>query len=711
MSLPTFNGPASENVRMFFMDCARVLYRRRWLAIPVFVSIVVAVVIYNARAARIYQARASVLIDFDEPNVINFQKVLDESPAFGNYAQTQHELLQSRALVQRTVNALKLTSRPGFTGMSEENAINMILGDLQIVPVRATRIVNVQFRGRDPQLAAEIVNAHVDQYVEQSLEKRFLASTQATEWLDAQLAEERKRVEAAESALQTFRERHDALSLEEGQNIVVQKLADINAAVTRAKTNRIEKESQYRELQAARRDPYALDAFPAILANSFVQQLKGDLATLQREYAQLSETLGDLHPTMVEKRTAIQTAEKRLAAEIARIAAAVENEYQAAMTAEQGLTRALDEQKAEAQALNRRSIDHAALEREAASVRQVYQTLLQRAKETSVSRELRATNVQIVDAARPPRQPIRPRKTFNLVMAALVGTLLAVGTAFVTEIVDDRVKVPGDVTGELRQLFLGLIPQKTVRGRRRVSLARRDAPRVMIEAFRGIRTNVLSAMPREGSRSLLIASASQGEGKTSIAGNLAVALAQAQHRVLLIDADMRRPQVHDQLELQLVPGLSNVLNGTASVNDALQSSSVPGLTVLAGGNPTDKAPELLGSTRFEELLKILGEHYDWVVIDSPPALMVTDASIIARYATGVVFVVGSSITRVRAAIAALEELQRAGGRVLGTVLNRAQVERHSFYFAPYSASAYVNSLDAPAVDASTTTSTKLAGGA
>jgi capsular exopolysaccharide synthesis family protein len=561
-------------------------------------------------------------------------------------------------------------------------------------------------------VAAEIVNAHVDQYIEQSLEKRFLASTQATEWLDTQLAEERKRVETVEKALQSFREQHDALSLEEGQNIVVQKLADLNSAVTRAKTQRIEKEAQYRELASARRDPNALDAFPAILANSFVQQLKGDLADLQREYAQLSETLGDLHPTMVEKRTAIQTGEKRLASEISRIAAAVESEYQAALSAEQSLMRALDEQKAEAQALNRRSIDHAALQREAVSVRQVYQTLLQRAKETSVSRELRATNVQVVDSARPPRQPVFPRKMFNLAMAVLVGTLLACGAAFVTELVDDRIKVPGDVTGELRQIFLGLIPQKRVRGAKRVSLARRDAPRMLVEAFRGIRTNVMSAMAREGPRTVLVASASQGEGKTHVAGNFAVALAQAQLRVLLVDADMRRPQVHDQLDVQLVPGLSNVLAGTASVNDALQQSSVPGLTVLSGGNPTDKAPELLGSTRFEELLNILGEHYDWVVIDSPPALMVTDASIIARHAAGVVFVVGSSVTRVRAALAALDELQRGGARLLGTVLNRAQVEKHSFYFAPYSASAYVNSLEAPTVEASTTTtSTKLAGGA
>jgi succinoglycan biosynthesis transport protein ExoP len=707
MSLPPLNGSPSGVARVLIVDYLRVLYHRRWLVLSVFLAVVLAAAVYTIRAQPIYQAQVSILIDVDEPNVVAFRQVLDEGRTFGNYQQTQQELLLSRTMVQRTVTALELQKR--FGSSTDEAAIAAVRGGLQVFPIRGTRMVQLRFRSSDPQTAAEIANAHAKQYIEHSLEKRFLASEEATKWLDAQLADERKRVEATESALQSFREQHDALSLAEGQNVVVQKLADLNAAVTRAKTTRIERETQYRELLQAQGDSAALDAFPAILSNPFIQQLKGDLVGLQRDYARLSETLGDLHPTMVETRTALETMEKRLAAEIARLVESVRTTYQAALTDEQSLTHALDEQKREATALNRRGIEYAALQREAESVRLVYQALLQRAKETGVSRELRATNVQIVDLAQPPRQPVFPRTRLIMLMSLLVGTLLAVGAAFLMEMLDDRIKVPGDVTGQLGQPLLGLVPEKRVRGARRVSLGQHDPPPMLVEAFRALRTSVMSTVRADGPRAILVASATQGEGKTHVAGNLAVALAQAQQRVLLLDADLRRPSVHEQLGHRLEPGLSNVLAGTATLSEALQSGSVPGLTVLSAGNPTDKAPELLGSRLFNDLLNILREHFTWVIIDSPPCLMVTDASIIAR-TTGVVFVVGSAKTRGRAARAALDELQSAGGHILGTVLNRAQIERHAFYFAPYSSGGYLSSLEAPAGDRGQAAASTLLGG-
>ena len=188
-----------------------------------------------------------------------------------------------------------------------------------------------------------------------------------------------------------------------------------------------------------------------------------------------------------------------------------------------------------------------------------------------------------------------------MLMSLLSGTLLAIGGAFLVEMLDDRIKVPGDVTEQLGQPFLGLVPEKRVRAVKRVSIGQRDAPRILVEAFRGLRTNVIAATRGDGPRSILVASTSEGEGKTHVAGNLAVALAQSQQRVLLIDADMRRPSVHEQLNHRLEPGLSNVLGGTATLAEALQSTSVPGLTFLSAGNPTDKAPELLGSMLFNDL--------------------------------------------------------------------------------------------------------------
>ena len=315
--------------------------------------------------------------------------------------------------------------------------------------------------------------------------------------------------------------------------MVVQKLADLNAAVTRAKTERIEKETQFRELQAAQQNPESLDGYPAILGNGFVQELKGQVATLQREYAELSETLGELHPTMVEKHTALTTAETRLAAEISRVVLAAENAFQAAQAAETRLTAALDEQKRESLSLSRRGIEYAALQREAESVRLVYQSLLQRAKETSVSGNLRATNVQIIDPAEPSRQPVYPRTTLNMAVSLVLGTLLALGAVFAAEVADDCFKRPGDVTRQLGQPLLALVPQLRRRQGGRASLAERSPDPLLVEAFRALRTNISARLSGPGRRSLLIASAEEREGKTHVTGNLAMALAQAQYRVVV----------------------------------------------------------------------------------------------------------------------------------------------------------------------------------
>jgi uncharacterized protein involved in exopolysaccharide biosynthesis len=237
-----------HSARVILGDYLKVLYRRRWIAIAVVVAVLAGAATYLKRAIPLYEARVSIIIDIDEPNVVNITQVYNDAPTQMNYFPTQHELLKSRALVARTAAVLELEKRPGSGIADRERAINAIRGAIEVAPVRGSRVVNIAVRWRDPKVAAEIANTHAKQYLDQSLEKRFDASKEASEWLDRQLADERARVTASERALQTFREQHDAISLEKGQDIVVQKLADLNAAVTRAKTARIEAEARYRDL-------------------------------------------------------------------------------------------------------------------------------------------------------------------------------------------------------------------------------------------------------------------------------------------------------------------------------------------------------------------------------------------------------------------------------------------------------------------------------
>ena len=720
----------SDASEAHLMDYVRVLYKRRWAGGAVFLTIVLGVTIYTFTATPVYEAGTRLLIEADNPNVLSFKQVIEEEQQRADYYQTQYNILQSRALARKTLDALKLWKTPPFGGerdgfsvrnaiggsiawvtglassapppdgnairdaeetQAQSNAIDQFLASLTIAPVRNSRLVDLRFRSSDGPLATRVVNQLAKSYIEQDLEYRFMASKEASDWLGQQLTEQRKQVEAAETSLQQYREHNDAISLEDRENIVVQRLTELSTAVTRAKTERLTKESSYRQIKAIENNPAALDTFPAILGNQFIQQQKGELANLQRQRAQMAERFGDRHPEMTKVQSAIESAQHRIQGEIAKVVLAVRSEYQAAVAQEQSLAAALEQQKGEALTMNRRAIEYSVLNRDVESNKEVYDSLLQRAKETNVSGELKSSNIRVVDAAEVPQSPSSPRKRLNLLMGLFAGTLLACAVVFFFEYMDNRIKTPDEIRAHLGLPALGLLPRLpkdvTEAGH---ALINGTVPANFSEAFRALRTNVLFSAPEMGSRSILITSSGPGEGKTMVATNMAVSLAHASQRVLLIDADMRRPKAHEAFDLRQEPGLSNLLVGNAKASESIRKTPVPGLWMLPAGRIPPNPAELLGSVKFRDFLKSLREHFDWVIIDTPPVMAVTDAAILAHVANGVVFVVGAEMTSRFAAARALDQLQVANAQFVGAVLNGVDLQRHSYYYSHYYRKEYVN---------------------
>src|SRR3989441_1437061 len=652
------------------LEHLRVLYKRRWTAVTAFVLVVLAMMLRTLNAVPIYEARVKLLIDVEAPNVLNFKDVIDQghSSYDDEYSETQQKLLTSRSLARKTLDALRLWRHPYFGGptsnatdasstrgatgwktssivalvrsvfrskaettaskepaanesAAESQAIDAFLGGLVIAPVKNSRLVDVVYRSPNPIFATTIINELARQYIQQNVELRFHASKDASEWLGQQLAEQRKKVEASEMAVQRFREDNDAVSLEDRQNIVVQKLADLNGVVTSAKNERITKEAGYNRLRTMADDRAALDAFPAILSNSFVQQLKSELAEAQHQQAQLSETLGDKHPDMIKARSAVDTAQIKLNTEIDKVVESVHNEYLTALAREQDLVAALNAQKNEALGQNRKAIAYGALQRDAASNRQMFEALLQRMKETGLSEELRATNVRIVDAAEVPRTPAGPNTRTDLLLAILVGGVIAIGLVFGLEYLDNRIKSPDEISTHLRIPCLGLVPVAPDKyAGEGAPLINNGVPAHFSEAFRTIRTNVLFSSVDEGSRTIVVTSTGPGEGKTVVASNLALALAKANQRVLFVDGDMRRPQVHCYFSKPQERGLSNFIVGNSEAGEVVRPSGIPGLWLLPSGLIPPNPAELLGSTRFKDFLATLKERFDWVVVDSPPVM-------------------------------------------------------------------------------------------
>lgn len=710
-------------------DYVRIVYKRRWIALPAFLLICGVLTFNSMRETPIYRSQVQLLIEKDAPTVSTLDQMFQSQDGWYNdeFYQTQHRILQSRSLAKRTIDAMNLWDVPrlgngpepkdgfsltgavwgaidGVVGMvrgggeppapapveqasagesaAQSARISEFLGGLTIAPVRNTRLVEIRYTSTDPVFAAEAANAVAAAYIEQNMELKLSVSKEATGFLAERLEEQRKAVEASERALQEFKQQNGAVAIADGANsIAVQRLTDLNAALIKAKTERITKESLYNQLQSMQKAG-TIETFPAVLSNEYIQGLKSNLAQLQREHAQLSERYGENHPEMVKSRTALESANAKLTTEIAKVVEGVNSEYRAALAQEQSLQAALNAQRNEALGQNKMSVTYSVLQREADSNRQIYESLLQQTKETGISGERRATNVRVVDPAEVPGSPISPNFRADLTFALVAGLVFAIGLAFGFEYLDNRIKTPQELKAHLGIPFLGMVPTVD-KARMRDPLLDGAVPPNFAEAFKSVRTNVLFSSAEEGLRSLVVTSAGPGEGKSLVASNLAVALAQAGQRVLLIDADMRRPRVHEIFGGDQEPGLSNVLSGNAKTADAIRKSKTEGLWLMPAGLIPPNPAELLGSRRYTDFIASLSAHFDWVLLDTPPVMVVADSSIVANQSSGVVFVVRADHTSRHAVRAAVEQLEAANAHLVGSVLNSVDIVRNPYYYSAY----------------------------
>jgi capsular exopolysaccharide synthesis family protein len=334
--------------------------------------------------------------------------------------------------------------------------------------------------------------------------------------------------------------------------------------------------------------------------------------------------------------------------------------------------------------MSQESIQFGMLKREVDSARMIFQSLLTSAKETGISTQMRTTNVRIVDPAEQPRSPISPNRSLNMTMGVLGGLMLGLVLAFFLDYFDDRIKNPEEIKAYLDLPVLGLLP--AVRGIE----ASQPYPRMnaatwpkLNEAFRTLRTNVIFSSAEQGCRSVVVTSTGPNEGKTLVSSNFAISLAEAGLRVLMIDADLRRPQQHNVFQVDQEPGLSNLIVGGIKASEVIRKTSIPGLWILPAGRIPPNPAELLGSARFLEFLKSFSEHFDWMVIDTPPVMAVSDAAPVAHAATGVLFVVRSESVSRYAAQMAIEQLDNTRAHIIGAVLNRVDLDRHAYYYSQY----------------------------
>jgi succinoglycan biosynthesis transport protein ExoP len=711
------------------LDRIAVLYRYRHIAIAVFLLSSAAMMIQGYTSLQLYQAQAQVMIEDERatavPGLNASDAVFYEDPE--PYYNTQYRILKGRDLTHRVIKKLDLAAVPEFNGTAEppttpativrdvkervlsfvrpesdrreetpqadetpdESAlVSAFIGRVEVMPIRGSRLVNVSFTARDPKFAALAVNTLVDEYVEQNLQVKVQGSQNMLEWLHKELEKQQQKVQDSEQALSDYRDKQNALSLDDKQNIVTQRLTQLSDALTRTRTVKAQKDALYKQVRemSASTSP---DAIPAIAQNPAIQTLKSKIADLAQQRAQLSEKYGEKWPALQAVNANLLEARSQLEAETAKALQSIKNDYETAILEERTLAANLEAAKADAQDLSRKSVGYNVMEREAKSNRQVYESLLAREKELSVASNSRANNVRVIDRAEIPRAPVTPggRRTWLLSLA--VGLALAIAVAFGLDYMNDTIKTPEDISRRLKLPFLGLIP--SVRGQKHPVLTSSHVPHDFGEAFRSLRTALIAKYPGEGTKIITVTSAQPLEGKTTTAANIAMALAYGGARVLLIDADMRRPGLHRPLRLTNERGLSQVLIGQARVRDVIQRTVDPNLLAITAGKTPPNPSELLASERMKTLLANMSHGpFDWIIVDTPPVLAVTDAVILAPHVSGVTFVVGAEMTRRRLAERAIETISSSHPRICAVVLNKVDFARNKYYYSRYYGHQYKN---------------------
>lgn len=664
-------------------DYWNVLMRRRGLFALVFLAVCGIGVARLVVTRPVYRATAQVLIEREIPRVLDFDKEARATEMWEDYYQTQYRLLQSRLLARRVVEKLHLLQDPEFGGPRSteevdaaekappgasaqmEGAIDTFQNRLRVQPAKNSQIVVVGFEAQRPALAAEAANALVDVYIQQTLDFRYRVSAEAGSWLVQESQEQAQKVQAAELALQKFTETEGLVNVEERRTLLEQRLRDLGASMNAAKTRRLDKEALARQMQATT----SAEDLPEVLANPVVQAQRQELAALERQSAQLTAKgyLED-HPEVARLRQQIEGTRQKIAAEAARVVNAARNDYRAAAAQEESASAALEGVKRETLELSQRAVKYDALKRDLEASKAVSDSLLARQKQTDVARDVKASNVHVIDAASLPRTPLRPRPVRDAALTLALALLAAVSLVFFRDYIDTSVGRPSDVR-RLGLPVLGIIPETRaarspllgVNGRRKESFA---------EGYRALRTTLEPADTAQG-QVLLISSCLPGEGKSLTCVNLSLTLA-ANERVLALDADLRRPALAPLLASKRAPGLSDVLTGTTPLDQAIQR--VPGsrLHLLSAGSAVQRNPsDLLATSIFRDVLADLRHQFDRIVIDSPPCGQIADALVLSPLTDGVIVVTRAGKVSRAALLSVLERLVHARANVLGIVLNRA----------------------------------------
>lgn len=589
-------------MRLNVQDAVYILSKRKGMVVLFFLVVVVSTFFYTLSSPNIYKATTQILIEQGNKNIVGFQDVFPVDRAGIEYYRTQYTILKSRNVAKKLIKHLNLQEK--YAGVKDPESL--ILSQVEVEPVKQSRLANVSGYSQDPQQAADVANGAVQMYIEQNFENKLGVTRQAAEWLEEKIGGVRAKLTGSEAELQRFKERHNHIDF-----------------------GVIESSEQ------------------------LISGMQMDLAKFKTELATLNQRYLPKHPKIITLKSQIEVLGKQL-----------------------------QEEMGKSLAIGNVVTEYINMKREVETNSKIYETMLSRMKETMATEGIEDTNVIVIDKAEVPTRPIAPRRAMNMLLGLLVGIFGGVGLAFLFEKLDNTIKSAEDLEKAGETSVLATISKWDVKENELI--VHKDRFAAVSEIFRALRTALLFTSPDKPLKTMVISSANPQEGKTLVSSNLAVTIAQSGAKVLIVDADMRRPRLHKVFNHANSQGLSNVLTQSNDPLEFIYQSPIENLSVLFCG-PIPPAPsELLGSRKMKELVEILRGHFDFVIFDTPPFLSITDSVVLTTHVDGVLVVARYNSTQKEVLNRALQSLRDVKANIVGTVLNDVNLERERYRYPYYS---------------------------